>query len=469
MRILLIDDDQAVRQSICDFLTYELGHEVIVCESVDKAEGRINSDSFPLVVSDILMTGKNGIDLVKDIKGREDGVFTEIILLTGYANTDLAIEALRAGAFDFLKKPINIRQLAETVRKVQIKQETIRSNPEAVIENNFQQEESSKLGVYQDVPGIGRIAFFCEKMKKNLNLAFKLYHDRSIATLIQGETGTGKEIFARLIHNGDHVDDRPFISVNCSAIPESLFESELFGYEAGSFTGALKQGKAGKFEMANGGTIFLDEIGDMPLMLQPKILKVLQDKELSRIGSHLTKKLDVRVICATNRDLNKDVGENKFRADLYYRINNAKINLPSLRERRDEIVPLTKFFLKEMCLSRKRNIPAISVDTYSSLQNYNWPGNVRQLSNAISRVLLLNQGEIISPASFDFLADGKSVAAGYTNRVFSFEIPTQTVSLYDVEELFVRHVLMLMDGNKSKTAQFLQISQNKLRRMLKEM
>src|SRR5512140_2725294 len=291
MRILLVDDEAMSRHGVSFFLKMAQDCEVVECESGAEALTRFNEQPFPVVISDIRMPGMDGLELLQEIHRHPSGKDTAVILMTGFADVDSAVAALRAGAYDYLHKPVRTETLAAVLAKLSDDQTKPKETEE---------EDLSRPVVSQTlpVPGLGNAGIFSDAMQHVVELAFRLHEDRTVPALIEGETGTGKEVIARLIHYGRGETDAPFICINCPAIAPSLFESELFGYEAGSFTGAKKSGNVGKLELAQGGTLFLDEIGDMPLEMQPKLLRVLQEREMYRVGGTQRVNLDVRILAA---------------------------------------------------------------------------------------------------------------------------------------------------------------------------
>jgi transcriptional regulator with PAS, ATPase and Fis domain len=325
---------------------------------------------------------------------------------------------------------------------------------------------------YNKIVGIGRIAFFSEVMKKNRELAEKLHRDRSIPVLIEGETGTGKEIIARLIHYGSGEVTTPFVSINCTAISPNLFETELFGYEEGAFTGAKRRGSIGKFELAQGGTIFLDEIGDLPLDLQPKLLRVLEEREFYRVGGLKKSKLNIRIICATNQDLLKKVEEGKFRQDLFYRLKVGHIIVPPLRERREEIMPLARLFLAQLAQEKKKRFSHFHEGTIKILEDHHWPGNIRELKNTIESIVLLYDDTEVSPQHLFSLNSGqnpspcRSIPHVENGKV---NLPEEELNLKELERQIVKATLEKFDGNKTRTARYLGMSRSALRSKIKDL
>lgn len=312
--------------------------------------------------------------------------------------------------------------------------------------------------------------FRSNTMKELYKTTLKLHHDRDTPVLIQGETGTGKEVIARMLHFGrDNSYQAPYIPINCAAIPPELFESELFGYEGGAFTGSSKKGRLGKFELAKGGTIFLDEIGEMPLNMQPKLLRVLQEREFYRIGGSKSVKVELRIVAATNRNLEEQVREGSFRQDLFYRINVAQLILPPLRERKEDISPLANHFLREQSHKKKRRFKTFSQTAMERLLAYNWPGNIRELQNVIERLVLLNDDTIVRADHLGSLTlPATSALHPPIEELNSFQLPDASFDLKAFERRIVKEALNKFDGNKTRTAQYLGLTRSALRSRLDE-
>jgi len=311
---------------------------------------------------------------------------------------------------------------------------------------------------YTEVTSIGKFGIFSDKMQNVVKMAELLHPDRSVPVLIEGDTGTGKEIVARIIHHGKINDSSPFIVINCAAISPSLFESELFGYEAGAFTGAKEKGMIGKFELAQGGTIFLDEIGELPLDMQPKLLRALQQKEIFRIGGNKPIKLDVRVICATNRDLKLEMEEKRFRRDLYFRLNTGRIFIPSLRERQEEIAPLAQMFMLTFASLKKRKFQYIGKPALDILEHYSWPGNIRELENAMERVTLLYNEVELKPNHLNFLELSSEINSLNGENSYLINFPEEGVSFEQLKKDLIKYVVKMLNGNKTHAAKYLNIS-----------
>lgn len=475
MQILLIDDDELSRRAIRNFLEDPLGHEVEAYDNCLEAFNSYQKNRQGLVISDIRMPGMNGIDLLKAIKAIDSKGETEVILITGFAELETSVEALRNGAFDYLFKPVNIKELDIVIRKISekclLKNENERLNKHfdeelnrttAQIQKKLQQMEL----IYSDLFDQKKIGIFSNQMQEIVSLAKVFNQHRDVSVLIQGETGTGKEIIARIIHNGASKSSLPFISVNCSAISSSLFESELFGYEKGSFTGASQFGSIGKIELAQRGTIFFDEIGDLPLDMQPKLLRVLQEKELYRIGGKEAIKLDVRFVFATNTDLESLVQQGKFRSDLLYRINTGKIFIPPLRERKTDIAALSLMFLKEVSEKRGKKFNKISSEAIRQLESYDWKGNVRELRSVIERAVLLHDGEMLENTHLMLKSDNLGQKSN-NSRLLQINLPETIFPLDDIEYEVSRKILDKFNGNISQAARYLNISWRRLKRIAK--
>lgn len=477
MRILYADDEPHGRIVISTFLESNLGHQVTQCDTGQQALELFKKSPFPFVMSDIRMPVIDGIELLKKLKALPEGKTADIVLITAFGDMETAVAALREGAYDYLNKPVDLEELAAVVNRIAEHQSLIKENYELTYRFEEKVAEATRetksqletlQNAYAEIIGIGRIGIFSESMYNVISMARKLQEDRILPVLIEGETGTGKEIVARLIHSGDKVATTPFIPINCSAISPNLFESELFGYEGGAFTGAKQQGQIGKFELAKGGTIFFDEIGDMPLEMQPKLLRVLQEKEFYRVGGLKKIKLDARVICASNRDLESLVESGQFRRDLFYRFNIGRIYIPPLSQRKEDIEPLARMFLEQFSSQRKRKFRTISKEAVEIMENYSWPGNVRELQNTIERVVLIHDEPELTPHHLRFLTSSGS--AGHEPRSLRADsgsvvisLPPKGFELEKAEIKIINEVLSMFNGNKTRTASYLGITRSTLR------
>lgn len=375
--ILFIDDDPGSREGLTLLLKLE-GYLVEAVAAGEDALELLSRKSYEVIITDLFLPGVSGIDILKHVK--EHALPCNVILITGNATAETAVKAMKEGAFDYITKPLNFEELKVLVAKAVEK-------TRLVAENLYLRQQLRGKYKFDNIignsPAIQQVFSRMEKI---------LHTDSTV--LILGESGTGKELVARAIHFNGSRKDKPFIPINCGAIPGELLESELFGHMRGSFTGAVAD-KPGKFELANHGTIFLDEIGTMPLHLQMKLLRVLQEQETERVGSTRPTKLDVRVISATNADLEERVRRGQFREDLYYRLNVIPIPLPPLRERYEDIPLLAKHFLRKICMDMNRPIMNLSQNAVKALGGYEWPGNVREMENAIERAVALTDGDVI--------------------------------------------------------------------------
>lgn len=378
-KILVVDDEKSMRDFLALVLKKE-GYFVAVSSDGEEAIKILQKDIFDLVITDVKMPKMSGIDVLKAVK--ETSSETLVIMITAFASTETAIEALKEGAYDYITKPFQIEEVKLIIRNA-LEKRRLRA------ENLLLRRELKGLATFENIIGKS------EKIQKVFETVRKVA-DTSSNILIFGESGTGKELIARSIHFDSRRKDKPFVTVNCSALPETLLESELFGHMKGSFTGAISN-KEGLFEVANGGTIFLDEIGETSPAIQVKLLRVLQEKEFRRIGGTKDVRVDVRIIAATNKDLDRAVADGTFREDLYYRLDVIPIHLPPLRERLDDIPLLVQHFLTKLSQTAGKDIKGITPEALQLLKAQEWRGNVRELENVIERVIALVTGDMIGP------------------------------------------------------------------------
>lgn len=474
MNILLVDDDAVSRKSVAKFLQ-KVGHDIVECASGTEALSLCQIHDFPLILTDIRMPGMSGIELLQIIRSNHGSNQTEVVLFTGHGTVETAVEALRIGAFDYLQKPINIKELLVVIDKAAEHQALRRENDR--LTKHFSAEvKAATAEVKKEVErlreivsravGINDVGIFSETMQEVFQRAQHLHSDRSIPVMIYGETGTGKELIARLIHFGESVCPAPFIDINCAALTASLFESELFGYEGGSFTGGLAKGQRGKIDLAKGGTLFLDEIGEMPLEMQAKLLRVLQEKEYYRVGGLRKEKADVRIIGATNVDLADAVHKGKFRKDLYYRLNVAPISIAPLRQHPESIIPLANMFLKRFAGEKKKGFTTLSSDAASALQAHSWPGNVRELSNAIERAVFMNEGMELQATHLalpNVAAESRETSGSNLLRPeLPLQLPEAPFSLDDYIDKIIIATVNRFGGNKTAAAEYLGMSRRAL-------
>jgi nitrogen regulation protein NR(I) len=375
--ILIVDDDKSIRYSLKRMM--EEKYSILTAQNGEEALERVKESSPDLILMDIKMPGRSGIDVLREIKLIDPKSL--VIIMTAYGTTETAIEAMKYGAFDYILKPFPIPQMKGLVEKAlslrtTMKQEVIYASTEGEETDEGERIIGSSPKMQEIYKIVGQIA------------------PSDVTVLLRGESGTGKELFARAIYQHSSRSNLPFLPVNCAAIPDTLLESELFGHEKGSFTGATSR-RIGKLEQCQGGTIFLDEIGDMSLSTQAKLLRVLQEKNFERLGGTETIKVDIRLIVATNKDLEDAIGNGKFREDLYYRLNVVSIMIPPLKERKEDIPGLVSYFLKKFNRELKKGIVGITPSAMAKIASYGWPGNVRQLENVLKRAMVLCQGEWI--------------------------------------------------------------------------
>jgi two-component system response regulator AtoC len=449
-RVLIADDDDTLRSTLRELLVDE-GYEVNEAESGEAvlsslANGAVERPS--LVIMDIRMPGKSGLDVLRELR-TSLGTQLPVLVMTAYGTSNVAIEAIQLGAYDYITKPFDLEDILATIKRYFDWQDL----------NNQVIELSSRLTGAEPDTFIGNSPAMQEVYKTIGRVA------RSDATvLISGETGTGKELVASILHRNSGYARGPLVKVNCAALPETLLESELFGHEKGAFTGAIAQRK-GRFEMANKGTIFLDEIGEMTLSTQKKLLRVLQEREFERVGGTLTVKVDTRVISATNKHLQTEIEEGRFREDLYYRLNVISIHLPPLRERPDDVPLLIEHFLDKHRYTSGSKPARISQTALQSLLDYDWPGNVRELENVVERAVILAQGGVITEHHIDF-------AGGSLRQVISIpqslrEGKKLNDLLQTVEQQAIAEALAQSDGNRDAAAAMLGIAEDDLASRIK--
>lgn len=434
--ILVVDDEKNIREGLGEYLRLD-GYDVALAS--DGKEGVLLADrgDIDLVITDLKMPGLSGGELLKQVTSRYPSV--PVIVLTGHGTVEDAVDAMRNGAYDFITKPVNLDHLSILVKRALERRELSRRNEELLEEVETQKRVSSIVG---KSPAIRQIFELVRRVAPT-----------KASVLITGESGVGKELVADAIHNLSPRADKPFIKVHCAALAESLLESELFGHEKGSFTGAQAR-KKGRFELANEGTLFLDEIGEINQNVQIKILRVLQDKRFERVGGEDTLESDVRVVAATNKDLKAEIAAGTFREDLYYRLNVVNIHVPPLRERKDDIPLLAGSFLNEFASDNNKAIIGFDPKARAALYAYSWPGNVRELRNCIeSAVVMASEGLV----TIDDLPPG--VRAGAEESVI--RVPPGS-TLADAERIIIRETLAAQGSNKSRTADILGIARKTL-------
>ena len=468
MKVLLIDDDPSSLQALERYLRDPFGHEVLTAANCSEGLAVFETQDISIVLSDIRMQGMSGLEMLNRIKASDRGCDTDVVLMTGFGDLNSCIAALRAEASDYLLKPISIKELDDVLKRIarrrQIRSAATRTAVEGTEESRSSGAKIEDGGsVFRDILPGQLVGFYSAPMRNIQQVCSKLHNQRDVPVLIEGETGTGKEVIARLIHGGDQ-ENRPFVPVNCSAIAPSLFESELFGYAEGAFTGAKRSGAIGRIEQAQGGTLFLDEIGEMPLDMQPKLLRVIQERELRRVGSDRIVQLDLRIICATNRSLLTLSKEGAFRSDLYYRLNTGYIHVPPLRDRLRDIFPLARLFLSQANARYGKQFSAITREAVHLLEEYPWPGNIRELKSQIDRIVLMHESRYLDAGDLEILSAGRESELSQNNRIV-LELPDEGYPLEDMQETIARTVLKRMDGNITKAAKYLDVAWATLNRM----
>ncbi len=411
-RLLIVEDEDTLCESLKRVFLRER-YEVEVAGSAEAALGVIGEGHYSLIISDIILPGMNGIELLKLIKQRMPDQL--VVIMTAYASLETAIESLRAGAYDYVVKPIIHEEIKQIVKNA-LSQKALKT--ENILLRKQLEREYDFSRIIGESPAIKKIISEVRK-----------FADAKSNVLLLGETGTGKELIARAIHFNSKRTDKPFVPINCSAIPENLLESELFGHVKGAFTGAINF-KKGMLEEANGGTVFLDEIGNLSMGLQSKLLRVLEDYHVRPVGGTQSVKIDLRFISATNKDLEASVKEGAFREDLFYRINVITIKLPPLRERREDIGPLVKYFFQKLSGDLGKPVKQIGAETLKLLMDYNWPGNIRELQNIIERAILIADDGIISA---EHLPDNVK-----TNRPFTQEVLEDRLSIEEYAKTVIQ-------------------------------
>jgi len=438
-RILVVDDEAPMRESLKDWLT-EDGYEVGLAAGGEQAIAMVRERDWDVILLDLKMPGMDGLETLRRLKGEDLGTDAQVIIMTAYGTIDTAVQAMKEGAFDYLLKPFDPDQVEMEIQR-------IISHRELLMENLLLRQKLEERTEFDEI--VGR----SEPMQRIFQLIRKVAPTDS-TVLITGESGTGKELIARAIHANSPRCYRPFIAVSCGALPDSILESELFGYERGAFTGAMHT-KRGRFELAHQGTLFLDEVGDISLKTQVDLLRVLQEREFCRLGGHEPVKVDVRILAATNRDLKKAIAENRFREDLYYRLNVICIQVPALRERKEDIPLLAESFIRKHSLAMNREPVRMAPSALKLLMEYDWPGNVRELENVIERALVIGKGNQILPEDLPFPRSGEPCQP-------------QPKSLKAMEKLHIERILEETGWNIRQAARVLEIDRqtlyNKMRR-----
>jgi DNA-binding NtrC family response regulator len=445
-RILIVDDEPAQRKVLSGYLKKQR-HAVFEAGSAEHAVQIVKNEEIEIVLTDLRMPGRSGHDLLNDIRALSPE--TSVVIMTAFGSIEGAVAAMRAGAYDYLTKPIELDELDLLVRRISERRKLIAENRllKAQLAEKFSVQEiiSQSAAMEEVLNTAGRVA------------------PSTASVLIRGESGTGKEVLARAIHYGSLRKDNPFVAVNCAALSEHLLESELFGHEKGAFTGADKQHK-GRFEIADGGTIFLDEVGDIPPITQVKLLRVLQEHSLERVGGSDPLTVDVRVIAATNRNLEDLIQHGAFREDLFYRLNVVTIEIPPLRLRRDDIAPTIEHFAARFAREQKKKI-SFSREAWNALLRYDYPGNVRELQNIIQRAVILSRGETVALTDLPQVVKGMKGEEHKDTLASPKDLPGAVEKL---EKELIFEALRVNGGNQSKAARDLGISERNLRYRLQK-
>jgi len=451
--ILIVDDDPSNREGLSLLLRQENYH-VEGASSGEEALAILEKGPFEVMITDLFLPGMSGIEILKQVK--EHAPLTNVIVVTGKASAESAVVAMKEGAYDYITKPVNVEHLKVQVAKALEKNKLL-------VENLYLREQLRGRYRFDNIIGTS------PAMQQVFRRMEKIV-DTDSTILILGESGTGKELVAKAIHFNGQRKDKPYVAINCGAIPSELLESELFGHVKGSFTGAVAD-KAGKFEIANGGTVFLDEIGTMPLHLQTKLLRVLQEQEIERVGSSRTIKLNVRVVSATNADLEEEVRRGRFRDDLFYRLNVIPIELPPLRERREDISMLIRHFLQKICPEMRRPVLTVSPAAMRALETYDWPGNVREMENVIERIVALTDGDRIEPSDLP-PGIGRVAVEGHLD-LYAPRVTEEGVDLSHViegiERRLISEALEIGKGVKARAARLLGINRTTLVEKIKRL
>jgi len=442
-RILIVEDEEKLRRVI-ELQLQSAGFEVDKAASAEEAMKL--TDRADLILTDLRLPGMDGLELMSLLRRQNSG--TPVIVMTAFGTVESAVQAMKSGAVDFLPKPFSLDHLMAVIQKA-LEVRALRD------ENIKLKEELGRRYEFENI--VGR----SPAMQEIFSTVTRVAPTRA-TVLIAGESGVGKDLIARAIHYHSPRRDKPFVKINCTAIPENLMESELFGYEKGAFTGAVNS-KPGKFELADGGTAFLDEIGDVPGNVQVKLLRILQEREFERLGSNKTRQIDVRIVAATNQDLRAALEQGTFREDLYYRLNVVPVNVPPLRERKEDIPFLAHHFVRKLAQDAGGMVESITEAAIRKLMEYHWPGNVRELENVIERSLVLCRGTTLDAADIklDTSAKQRAPAAGYS-------LP-DGLTLDEYEQALIREALQRAGGNKSQAARLLGLTRNALRYRLSQM
>ncbi|MBN2282012.1 MAG: sigma-54-dependent Fis family transcriptional regulator [Candidatus Marinimicrobia bacterium] len=436
MKIVVIDDDKNQRENLGGFLQ-DIGHKVHICDSGDNCIKFIEQEYVDLIITDFRMPGMSGLDILR--KTKEINPDISVIIVTAFGTVEDAVKAMKLGAADYITKPIDLDEMEIKINKLKEHRQLIQEN--LVLKEHLRQSHDFSEIIYKS-----------KAMDEVLNLVARV-SSSDTSVFIHGESGTGKEMIAAAIHEASPRKNHPFIAVNCAAIPDTLFESELFGHEKGAFTGANER-KKGRFEIASNGTIFLDEVADIPINFQVKLLRVLNSGEFQRLGSSQNLKTNARIISATNKNLKEMAAHGEFRSDLYYRLNVVPITIPPLRDRKEDISLLAHYFIKKHAKKNKRHVKKISSEALDMLARYEFPGNVRELENILERAMILSRDDILRPADFP-IDDLRNQSVNLDN--------TLTEQVEELEMKLIRTALAQTDYIQTKAAEILGLTERGLR------
>ncbi len=443
LSILVVDDEKNITQLMKDILEDE-GYSIDVTHSIKETKEKLKEKDYDIIFLDVWLPDGEGLDLISFVK--EQNPYTKIVMISGHANIPIAVKALKEGAFDFLEKPISTESILAVIQKAE-------KELQKELELQFLKEKAEKnIEIIGESEPIKRLKQQIERVAKT-----------NAWVMILGENGTGKELVAKAIHQLSSRREKPFVDINCAAIPDDLLESELFGYEKGAFTGAVNR-KPGKLEIANGGTLFLDEVADMSLSSQAKLLRVLEEQEFSRLGSNQKIKVDLRVISATNKDIEKEIEEGRFRQDLYFRLAVVQIYVPPLRERGKDIILLAEHFLEKSCLENKISKPELTEEVKEYLLKYSWPGNIRELKNLMERLCIFAQNNKITAEDLPpYILKNKSVKTGFLGEIK----PLKQVK-EEAEKEMIKLALEKYNNNIKEAAKALEVDMSSLYRKIKQ-
>ena len=441
--ILIIDDEKNIREGLGAALEMD-GYTVFLAADGKQGLEILERGDIDLVITDLKMPEVSGEEILAKVTGETPGI--PVIVLTGHGTIDSAVDAMRKGAYDFLTKPVNLDRLSLLVKRALERREIS-------LQNSVYRKEIEGKTTFENMIGKSH------EIQKVFDLVKKVAPSKA-SVLITGESGVGKEMIANALHNLSPRKDKPFIKVHCAALSDSLLESELFGHEKGAFTGAIAM-KRGRFELAHEGTIFLDEIGEISQNVQVKLLRVIQERKFERVGGEETLDVDVRIIAATNRNLEEEIKKGNFREDLYYRLNVVNINVPPLRERKDDIPIMVNNFIRKFSKENNKNITTLDTKAKNALYSYDWPGNIRELRNCIEGAVVIAEGSTLR-------LEDLPPAVRKSQENSSISIPAGT-DMDTAEKIIIRETLLFCQGNKSKTAQVLGIGRKTLHRKLLEM